>query len=318
MEILSKLWAKIPSNFQWFYETWLGNAVAGFMVYQVLRRILFQKSLTGKVVVVTGAAAGIGREISLLLAKLNAKLILWDVNQDGLEAVAQEVRGLQQASGAVEPSVMTQRVDISDKQAIYSAARHAQEKLGFIYCVINNAGIVSGSQGLLHTPDDRIIKTLEVNTLAHIWIIKSFLPEMIQRNTGHVVAISSAAGLFGAAGMVDYCTSKFAVVGLMEALRNELFHMSKWGVDTTLVCPAHVRTELFKGYDPGHSLLTMSPEYVAQEVISAIQMRTQMLLLPGYTWIFYILKTLLPCGIDDRIKEALGVNSAMDRWVGRG
>ena len=102
--------------------------------------------------------------------------------------------------------------------------------------VINNAGVVSGKP-LLHCSDQSIQRTFDVNVLAHFWvkfierrsivlfffvlfskIIKAFLPAMIEKNSGHIVNIASAAGLVGAAGLVDYCSSKFAAVGLHESL----------------------------------------------------------------------------------------------------
>ena len=89
--------------------------------------------------------------------------------------------------------------------------------VGDVTMVINNAGVVSG-RPLIQCSDESIQRTFDVNVLAHFWIIKAFLPAMIEKNSGHIVNIASAAGLVGAAGLVDYCSSKFAAVGLHESL----------------------------------------------------------------------------------------------------
>ena len=83
------------------------------------------------------------------------------------------------------------------------------------------AGIVSGT-ALLDTPDAKIMRTFDVNILAHFWTLKAFLPQMIERKLGHVVNVASLAGHSGINKLVDYCASKFAAVGLDEALRVEL------------------------------------------------------------------------------------------------
>ena len=77
--------------------------------------------------------------------------------------------------------------------------------------------------------------------------MKAFLPDMINRNHGHIVNIASSAGLFGVTGLVDYCTSKFAAVGFDESLRFELEHLGKDGIHTTVVCPYFINTGMFEG-----------------------------------------------------------------------
>jgi len=77
--------------------------------------------------------------------------------------------------------------------------------------------------------------------------VKSFLPAMLQRNSGHIVTIASAAGFVGTNGLVDYCASKFAAVGFDESLRMELAALGKTGVHTTVVCPYYINTGMFEG-----------------------------------------------------------------------
>eukprot|EP00741_Cyanophora_paradoxa_P001831 tig00000507_g1774.t1 len=133
-----------------------------------------------------------------------------------------------------------------------AAVRRAHEKIvqGFhgegVTILVNNAGVASHAS-LLDTPDESIERTMAVNATAHFWTVKCCLPEMLRRASGHIVSIASAAGLIGVPGMVDYCASKFAAVGLMEALRLELRAAGAHGVECTTVCPFFVRTALFPG-----------------------------------------------------------------------
>ena len=153
-----------------------------------------------------------------------------------------------------------------------------QAELGHVYVLVNNAGIVSG-QRFLDIPDRRIELTFGVNVLAHCWTIKAFLPHMLEQNDGHIVCIASAAGYIGSPRMVDYCSSKFAARGLMEALRLELATLGKTGVKTSIVCPAHIKTELFQGFDMP-LIPSMSPPYVARQVVEAVQYNRDLVTLP--------------------------------------
>jgi all-trans-retinol dehydrogenase (NAD+) len=87
--------------------------------------------------------------------------------------------------------------------------------------LINNAGIVSGKK-IFESSYKTMEKTMNVNSVAHFYTIKELLPTMIKRNRGHIVTISSQAGLLGVSGLIDYCASKFAVFGMNESLRHEL------------------------------------------------------------------------------------------------
>src|SRR5207249_2932649 len=89
--------------------------------------------------------------------------------------------------------------------------------VGPIDILVNNAGVVSG-RTLLEARDDDILRTFDVNTLALFWTTRAFLPAMLERGTGHVVTIASAAGLVGTSRLVDYCASKHAAVGVDRSM----------------------------------------------------------------------------------------------------
>ena len=109
-------------------------------------------------------------------------------------------------------------VDITSRHKIFTAAQEVKQEVGTVKILINNAGIVSGTS-LLDTTDEKIIRTFDVNVLAHFWTIKAFMPDMILNKKGHIVTVASLAGHSGTNKLVDYCSSKFAAVGLDEALK---------------------------------------------------------------------------------------------------
>ena len=111
---------------------------------------------------------------------------------------------------------------------------------------MNHLGIVSGST-LLETPDEKIVRTFDVNVLAHFWTLKAFLPEMISMKNGHIVNIASLAGHAGQKKLVDYCSSKFAAVGLDEAFKIEMKVLGHDFINSTVVCPYFISTGMFDG-----------------------------------------------------------------------
>ena len=182
--------------------------------------------------------------------------------------------------------------------------------------LINNAGIVSGSP-ILETSDERIIKTFEVNSFAHLWTIKSFLPGMLESKLGHIVSVASVAGHGGAAKLVDYCGSKFAAVGIDEAFRVELYTQGHSDyIKTTCVSPYYTNTGMFDGV---HSkvLPILEPEYVADRAVAAILTNREILLLPWWGMFLLLLKVILPSRGFMKVAQAFGFNCAMDQFTGR-
>lgn len=120
--------------------------------------------------------------------------------------------------------------------------------------LINNAGIVSGKT-ILENSDFMMKKTLEVNTLAHLYTIREFLPDMIRLKKGHIVAIASVAGLQGAPGLGDYSASKFGAVAIDECLRTELKKQGLYKhIKTTCINPFFINTGMFDGVKDSWSL----------------------------------------------------------------
>ena len=101
--------------------------------------------------------------------------------------------------------------------------------------------------------------------MSHFWTIREFVPAMLERNSGSVVAIASMAGMVGTANLNDYCASKFAVVGLMESLSGQVYNEGKTGVHCSVICPYYIDTGMFAGVNPG-ILWILKPRDVVNKV----------------------------------------------------
>ena len=167
--------------------------------------------IAGKNIVITGGAYGMGRLMAVKMARLGGRVILYDLDATALKAVVDEIGATgQEAYGYV--------CDVSDRREVYRVADEVKSKVGPVDIVVNYAGIVTGKR-LLEIPDERIEAVIGVNVLALYWLTKSFLPEMIERDSGHVVTMASAAGLLGVNRQTDYSASKHAAIGFTESLR---------------------------------------------------------------------------------------------------
>jgi len=265
--------------------------------------------IAGRNVVITGAASGIGRLMALELAKKGGNVAGWDIDGPGLDRLLGE---LQPLGGRPRVDV----VDVSDRAGIYAAAAKVKSELGAVDILVNNAGVVSGKR-FLDLADEKIEKTLQVNTLALFWTAKAFLPEMIAANRGHLVTVASAAGTIGVSGLADYCASKFGAVGFDEAVRVEMKRIAP-GVKTTVVCPYYIDTGMFDGVRTRFSFLLpiLEADRVTRRIVRAIERDRPRVLMPFLVYLVPVLR-LLPVGVFDAIAGMLGINVSMDHFTGR-
>jgi all-trans-retinol dehydrogenase (NAD+) len=170
--------------------------------------------VVGKRTLITGAASGIGKLLAWRLADAGARLVLWDIDAAGLGELETDL-----VAAGHEVDIYT--CDLTSRDKIAAVAARTLADGGPIDILVNNAGIVSGKT-LLDISEQEIERTFQVNTLALFWTVRAFLPAMMERDSGHIVTVASAAGLAGTAKLTDYCSSKFAAVGFDESLRLEL------------------------------------------------------------------------------------------------
>nr|XP_046263600.1 epidermal retinol dehydrogenase 2-like isoform X2 [Scatophagus argus] len=271
-----------------------------------------KKNIAGEVVLITGAGSGIGRLMAQEFAALDTVLVLWDINQEGLK----ETTRLAKQGGASR--VHYYLCDCSDKSEVYRVADQVKREVGDVSILVNNAGIVTGKK-FMDAPDSLIEKTVEVNTMAHFWTYKAFLPAMIANNHGHLVSIASTAGLIGVNGLADYCASKFAAVGFAESVGLELLATGKDGVKTTIVCPYFINTGMFDGCQTKWPRLLpiLNPDYVAKKIIHAVLTDQVYLLLPKSMYLIAALKNILSMKQAILLGQYLGAFNLMDTFRGR-
>jgi len=291
-------------------------AVAWTLYHVVERTVLLfvptsrrAKSIKGQIVLVTGGGSGIGRLICLRYARLGATVVTWDVNEGGNRDTMEMVKKEGNKAYAYT-------VDLASREAIYKAAEQTAKEVGPVTILVNNAGIVSGTR-LLETPDQKIVKTFEVNTLAHFWTIKAFLPTMIEHKLGHIVNVASLAGTSGTNKLVDYCSSKFAAVGLDDALKVELYvdgHSDY--IKTTVVCPYYISTGMFAGVK-SKLLPILEPEFVADKIVEGTVTNQEVVQLPWWSIFLILIKLSVPTPAMIKLGQAFGLNSSMDQFTGR-
>ncbi len=194
------------------------------------------RTLDGKVVVITGAASGIGRALALACAGRGSSLALSDIDEVGLAETARLAEG----AGARE--VRTDRVDVSERAAVAAYASDVAAHFGRVDVVVNNAGVaLSGDIADLSYPDlDWIVG---INFWGVVHGTKEFLPHLVASGDGHVVNISSLFGLVSMPGQGAYNATKYAVRGFSEALRAEML-VAGLPVGVTVVHPGGIRTAI--------------------------------------------------------------------------
>ncbi|XP_039558870.1 epidermal retinol dehydrogenase 2-like [Passer montanus] len=288
------------------------------VVYYLLESLVFlvvpgrKKNVSGEIVLITGAGSGIGRLLALKFASLGATVVLWDINQEGLNCTVRLAR--EKGAGRVHSYVC----DCSKRQDVYRLADQVKKEVGDVSILINNAGIVIGKR-FLDSPDALVEKTMEVNTMAHFWTYKAFLPAMIAANHGHLVSIASGAGLCGTSQASDYCASKFAAIGFAESIDMEMRALRKTGVKTTIVCPYVINTGMFDGVKSKWPRMVpvLDPEYVAERIITAVRQNQEVLLIPRLTHLLCFLKSFLPVKVLVLLLDYFGLVEIMNTFKGR-
>jgi all-trans-retinol dehydrogenase (NAD+) len=264
---------------------------------------------SGKTVLITGAASGIGRLLALKIGAAGGSLVLWDIDEAGLKNVSAEL-------AAQSVRVQSYVCDVGDADAVRATADSTRADGGDVDILVNNAGIVV-SEPLSEISDREVERTFRVNTLSIFSLTRAFLPQMVEKGSGHIVTIASASGLAGAANLGAYSSSKFAAVGFDDVLRAEI-RREGLQIHTTLVCPYFIDTGMFAGAKTRFSFLLpiLDPDYATDRIMRAIVKRRRRLLMPRFVYVAYPAR-MLPVGLFDWLMQFLGASHSMDEFVGR-
>ena len=265
--------------------------------------------IKGNNVLITGGASGIGKIMGRMALEKGAKaLIIWDVNQEALEATAAEF--------ASRGRVCIYKVDITNSQLVAKTYQLIKEQCGAVDILINCAGIVRGNKTFDQQTEQDIRLTLEVNTIAPMIITKEILPDMLRRNSGHICNIASAGGMLSNPKMSVYGASKWAMIGWSDSVRIELQQM-KSNVHFTTIAPYYINTGMFNGV---HSSIfpILKPEPTAKKILRAIERNK---IFAGIPFGFHFIRfwqAILPFRVFDFVfGTVFGIYHAMDNFTGR-
>jgi len=242
-------------------------------------------NLKDKTVVVTGASSGIGRAVALEMARRGAKVVLAARRVDRLESVAAGCRALGVQAKAVAADVTRPE----DCERLIAEA-------GRVDVLVNNAGFAI-FDSIAEARPGELRSMMDTNYFGTVNCTQAVLPQMLERREGTIVNVASITGIMGFARMGGYCATKFAIIGMTEALRDEVIRR---GVRVALVCPGTTDTEFFvkaeRGKMPGASrlMLAVKPERVARAVCDTAEDGRYRRILPLLAAVYMRLKEIFP------------------------
>jgi NADP-dependent 3-hydroxy acid dehydrogenase YdfG len=215
------------------------------------------RSLTGKVIAITGGARGIGKATAVALTRRGARVAIGDLDRELAERTAAELGG----------ETLALELDVTRRDSFAGFLDQVEERLGSLDVLINNAGIMP--LGRFWEEDDLTARRMvDINVHGVMHGMKLAIPRMRRRGAGHIVNIASAAGKGGFPGGATYCGTKHFVVGVSEAVRAELRDTE---IELSVVMPVVVNTELGAGLVETRAVKKVQPEDVAEAIVGALE-----------------------------------------------
>lgn len=233
------------------------------------------ENITGKRALVTGGAKGLGKAIAVALAKEGVYVAITGRNETALKQTAAELTALgTQVTYAV--------FDVSDYEAVQQGIKNLNETFGDFDILINNAGISSFSTVMeMNVQDWTAI--INVNLLGTYFVTKAVLPQLIEKNQGDIIMVSSTAGLNGAATTSAYSASKFGVIGFADSLMREV---RKNNIRVCTLTPSTIASDMSKdlGLTDGDPEKVLQPEDFADLVIANLKLPRRAMLKSASLW----------------------------------
>jgi butyryl-CoA dehydrogenase len=267
------------------------------------------KTFSGRVAAITGAGSGIGRALSIELARRGCEVALADIDVNGLAETAREVE-------QIGTRVSQSKLDVADREGVHRWADEVVADHGRVNLIFNNAGVALGATVESMSYED-LDWLMGINFWGVVHGTKAFLPHLRASGDGHIVNISSVFGLLGIPSQSAYNASKFAVRGFTEALRVEL-DMAGGAVSCTTIHPGGIKTNIARsgrfdaaslsalGQDPDRVVaaseraLRTAPERAAQVILRAVERDRRRAMIGADAQVFKLL-SMTPPGLYQRL-----------------
>jgi NAD(P)-dependent dehydrogenase (short-subunit alcohol dehydrogenase family) len=256
-----------------------------------------RRSLSGKVVAITGGARGIGKTTAQALVGKGCRVAIGDLDAALAEGAAAELGG-----GSVGLAL-----DVSDRRSFAAFLDEAERQLGPVDVVVNNAGLMPVTP-FVEESDASIRRQLDVNLYGVIVGTQLAIERMRPRRSGHIVNIASSAGKAGVPGIATYSATKHAVVGLTEAVRAE--HQND-GIEFSYVMPITVNTQLIEGLKDQRGVKRVEPEDVAGEIVDALETGRVDVYVPKQLRASVMVGGLMPRKAREAMGRLMGIDKVM-------
>lgn len=256
-----------------------------------------RRSLSGKVVAITGGARGIGKATATALVRKGCRVAIGDLDLALARQTAVELGG----------GTIALPLDVTDRASLESFLDETERQLGPLDVMVNNAGIMPVTP-FVEESEESIVRQVDINLHGVIAGTQMALRRMQPRNTGHIVNIASSAGKAGVPGIATYSATKHAVVGLCEAVRAET---RDTGIEVSCVMPVPVNTALMEGVADQRAVKRVEPEDVANEIVDALELQRFDVFVPRYMKTTVAVGNILPRKAREAMARFMGVDKIL-------
>jgi len=273
--------------------------------------------IRGKKAIVTGGAMGFGLATCKKLLKEGCDVTIWDLSAEAMEKARKELEKI--GTG----KVYTYQCDVVDPERVKALTAQARIDMGRIDILINNAAF-QRKGSFVEQPIEAMLKQNDVNINALLYTMKAVIPEMVERNSGWIVNVSSAASIFSFPKLSIYTSSKWWVHGICDVLRLEMKILGKKGVKIISVHPglAGAGGGMFGGMKLGMIASFIAPlckpDVLAKRIVeNGIKKGRTVVMVPRTIYLFWMLRGWIPNPLWDWQLRILGMDKTVDSIVGR-
>lgn len=262
------------------------------------------ENLRDKVVLITGAARGMGRLHAFNFGKEGAKLVLTDIHEELLKETVGELI----AEGC---QVKYYKHDVSSRDDCFDLEKKVAKDVGQVDVLINNAGVTRSAPVLDYT-EEEFRRITDVDYLGIVWMMQAFVPGMVKQKSGHVVNICSIAGKFGVPHLSPYCGAKAASIVVTDSIRLEL---KKSGVNFSIVDPYFVKTGMFDGAQTIPIMGWQSAEKISMRVLEAVKKNRGEICMPPFrVRLFAVARAFGFTKFFDLVFRGMGAHRSVSKW----